>query len=216
MLNVSAIAPNNSAYKRQAFSSVKLADVHVKKVDKNGKETLIPAHFTRLDPKNSPEDEKAIKFIIKKWDKNNISQMAHETAKASLIDELYGIELTDKKAPLEKRLVTFANMDKYNYINGLVVNPKYRYTPRGKREIQDCGKVMMAMLAKRAQTRDIETFSLRLWPIEDTEVKTFYYRIGMEEYPKYKQFFYFKPDKMNAFIDNMNRDYKLGEINEPA
>lgn len=181
---------------------------------KNDKGELVDADFTLLD---RWDDRKAIASIIKKWDKKNIDEMAKETATVRLMENLYGIELPGK-APLAKRIISLANMSNYCkniQINGLVTHPKYRFKQKKhekRRAITGCGKVMMAMLAKKATNVGAKSFKLR----SQDGAKSFYKGIGMTAEPLNDDLFYFESDKMNSFIEKMNEEYDLGELNELA
>lgn len=213
MLNVSALALNNSTYKRQAFSSIKLADVHVKKVDENGKETLIPAHFTMLDLRNSAEDKKAIKSILKKWDNPEINRLLKNTV--GNMNEIFAIEVPSEGTALEDKIVNISAKYDFNnnvYIKGIVTKPEHIDKTNEKRKLKHCGKVMMAMLAKQAKENGYDSLTAYSLP----RVLKFYEKINMSRIDPNRNSFYFKPENMEEFIKKMDKEYKLGELNEPA
>jgi hypothetical protein len=90
--------------------------------------------------------------------------------------------------------------------------PEYLYKTNEKRKLKHCGKVMMAMLAKQARQNGYDTLTVCSLP----RALKFYEKINMTRIDPNRNSFYFKPEDMEEFIEKMDKEYKLGEINEPA
>ncbi len=190
-----------------SFKSRPLADVELKKPD--GKP--VKACFSEFDING--EDKQAYREITRRWkdiaSKIRLDEILNEFKYGK---KIYAIELAEE-GDLADRLLTLASINDPPFsldVEQLLSSPASRHSLENPTQdrIKGGGTVMMAMLTKLAGQLGLDEIS-----VSPTRNSRSFYE-GLEMKPDYdKNFYCFQGSDMGKFINKVEREYEMGEIN---